>query len=228
MGAVASLEVVESGAALRTYHVALQRVPETFGDAQNANHDEEHAKLFQAPLQNAIRAEHAALYQDIPWSHLAGVQYDKCSLSTGVSFLSLLNHGVRQGKRRVFTYVLLDTGLFFSETGAQKAKDLLSKHAVHANGPPAVRMAGTFRICEEKNTSVLVADNDSGTYRPSPEHLPLLQQVLELNFPGLRVDVLNVLSPQPEETLDFVGPNESKENSDAVYAGQWKWRSSSQ
>ena len=33
----------------------------------------------------------------------------------------------------------------------------------------------------------LIIDNDSGTYRPTPEHLPLLQKFFASNFPGLKV-----------------------------------------
>ena len=33
----------------------------------------------------------------------------------------------------------------------------------------------------------LIIDNDSGTYRPTPQHLPLLQEFLASNFPGLKV-----------------------------------------
>jgi hypothetical protein len=229
MGAVVAMENAEKFDAFTTYQVALQQVPEVFGDARSAYNpeDAERAKLFQDPMQKLVQAEHACLYKASPWSNLRGPIYEKVSLNSGSAFLSLFGYGVRKGQRRVFTYVLLDSGLYFSETGAKTAKDFLSKHAVHANATPAVRMAGTFRVCDKNGIPILVADNDSGTYCPSAEHLPLLKQVLELNFPGLQIQVLSVLQPQPEETHDLVGPNESPKDTGFVYSGQWKWLESS-
>jgi hypothetical protein len=37
----------------------------------------------------------------------------------------------------------------------------------------------------------LFIDNDSGTYRPNPEKLPLLQEFISSNFPGLHVTTLD-------------------------------------
>lgn len=225
-GAIASLASQESLEAFTTCQLGLQRVPQIFGTKTNGNWDEKHAKLFKDPLVTAVQAEHGALYSDsLALSTSGGPASERSSLCRGSCFLALLGYGIRQGKRRVFTYVVLDRGMAFSETGAAIAKDFLSKHAVHANAEPKVRMAGTFRICESREgTPVLVMDNDSGTYRPSPDHLPLLKEVLELNFPGLNILMLSVTEPQPEETKDFIGPNETLAEKGCVYAGQWKWR----
>lgn len=205
MGAVAAVADFEALDIFKTYHIVLWATSEKFGDMFNSNWDEEHKKLFKDPLKKVVQAEHASLYSN--------------------DFLSLLGNGVRKGRRRVYTYVVLDEGMFFSETGANIAKDFFSKHAVHANASPEVRMAGTFRICETPERAlILFLDNDSGTYRPSSEHLPILKEVLELNFPGLLVRVLDVTQPQPQDILDFAGPNETKGSKGCVYAGQWKWK----
>lgn len=228
VGAVAALEGGETPDVFTTYEIAVQRVTQVFGDNRSSNIDADHQKLFNDPLKKAVQAEHSALYSDsVALSYFGAHRYEKYALSTGSQLLSLLGFGIRQGKRRVFTYVLLDSGLFFSETGAKLAKDFLSKHAVHANASREVRMAGTFRICESRaGSSVLVADNDSGTYRPNAEDLPLLREVLELNFPGLHVRALSVLEAQSDDTKDFIGPNEVPKDKQCVYAGQWRWRTS--
>jgi len=110
--------------------------------------------------------------------------------------------------------------------------DIASKHVVHSGVAPEVRCAGTFRILEDpkvkKNNlqqrcSVLI-DNDSGTYRPKKEHLQLVKQVLQLNFPKLQVYALDCTVPQPPETLTFLGPDEIEDSPNCVYAGTGKYK----
>jgi len=228
MGAVAALADYEALDLFKTYRIVLQQTGARFGDRVNANHDEEHKKLFRDPLRKVVQAEHASLYSDWAYPHLTfwgGKRYEKVTLSTGNDFLSLVGNGVRKGRRRVFTYVLLDEGMFFSETGANIAKDFFSKHAVHANASPGVRMAGTFRVCETpQRQPVVVIDNDSGTYRPRSEDLVILKELLEFNFPGIVVCVMPCTEPQLEDAKAFYGPNESKGEKGCVYSGQWKWQ----
>jgi len=42
----------------------------------------------------------------------------------------------------------------------------------------------------------LVVDNNSGTYAPKAEHLPLMAQLFKANFPDLTVEVLPVGDPK--------------------------------
>ncbi|CAE8644393.1 unnamed protein product [Polarella glacialis] len=140
-GVVQSVQDGDSLSAFITYQVVLQQVLETFGEAQNANWAGKHAMIFAdtpqgALIRTAIHSELSALYGDglLPhWLCMSGKRYEKYSLSSGACLLSLIRLGVRDGRRRVFTYALLDHGWFFSETGACMSKDVLSKHAVHAN-----------------------------------------------------------------------------------------------
>ena len=123
-------------------------------------------------------------------------------------FLCLVNHGNKRGKARVFTYSLIDDGLFFSETSGARLKDCNSKHIVHARGNKSVRCAGTLRICHSPDRGfVLVFDNDSGTYQPRRKALELMDAVLARNFPELETLGLDVTEVQPQETMTWSGPD---------------------
>lgn len=96
----------------------------------------------------------------------------------------------------------------FSETGAAFFVDFASKHALHANCATAVRYSGEFHprpsfpdgsgwgsfndsMSDDSVPWELVIDNNSGTYAPNPELLQTLRQLLEYNFPGMRVVALD-------------------------------------
>lgn len=49
----------------------------------------------------------------------------------------------------------------------------------------------TREISTEPSDYELFIDNDSGTYRPNPEKLPLLKEFLASNFPGIHVTTLD-------------------------------------
>lgn len=221
-----------------TYEVALQRTAEIFGDAWNSALDGIHAETFQEDEKGEsyrkwrMKAHQFFYYDEV--GPISGMRTTSCFLDSGRKFLEMIDEGVRDGQRRVFTYAITDACLFFSETGAplpkgelcsKLSRDKCSKHAVHADGALEVRHAGTFRVCQRpEGTPVLVIDNDSGTYSPKAQQHPLLKELLELNFAGLEVMPLDCLAPQPEETKAFLGPNETKGDEQAVYAGAWKWR----
>lgn len=213
-----------------------------FGDHYQNNYDEDHKKIFADDakghtIRAGIAAEHAVLYRDgtrPDWARVHGPRTVYKRLQTGDQFLEMLNGGFREGKRRVYTYALVDNGFFFSETGAAMSKDVMSKHAVHANANPNVRYAGTFRICFDNGQPILVMDNDSGTYRPCTEDGKNLKAVLEATFAGLRVhtltafdqgkpaeqgDAVNLYDGKP--TMSWEGPDETTD--EQVYPGKWVW-----
>jgi len=217
--------------------VLLNGVAAKFGDKWQANYDDAHASLFAdssagSMLRGALRAEHAMLYRKglrPNWMRVGEPRTMTTWISTGTEFIQLLDHGMRNGVRRVYTYSLLDSGLFFSETGVAMSKDVVSKHAVHANAAVQVRFAGTFRFVSD-GEPICVIDNDSGTYRPDGGDFDLLRRVFDANFPGLRLCCLNVTEDQPEEMKTFLGPCEveNADNVERVYAGRWVWNFLSQ
>ncbi|TDL22168.1 hypothetical protein BD410DRAFT_770703 [Rickenella mellea] len=106
-------------------------------------------------------------------------------------FLELVKYG--EGGR-LFTYVItLDGEWRFTETGDEFAINMLSKHSMHADAARIIAFSGEFmvrRIPQERSEDVvnqkdkdpslyeLIIDNDSGTYRPHAELLPLFQSWL--------------------------------------------------
>lgn len=207
------------------FELNMTGVEEAFGDKWQCNYDEEHKKIFAANFEGktiraGMRAEHDYMYSVSCGGTDTGV------LLNAGQFLDLLEHGWRDGRRRVFTYALMDDGWYFSETGANMVADIVSKHAVHAYARPAVRMAGTFRIIEhpDNGESAILLDNDSGTYRPSSQQFDNLKRAMHTNFPKLNVIALDCCAAQPEEYKKWYGPNEVKTNEDCVYPGKWVWQ----
>eukprot|EP01088_Endostelium_zonatum_P019725 TRINITY_DN6960_c0_g1_i1.p1 TRINITY_DN6960_c0_g1~~TRINITY_DN6960_c0_g1_i1.p1 ORF type:complete len:449 (-),score=97.63 TRINITY_DN6960_c0_g1_i1:40-1386(-) len=148
-------------------------------------------------VRNAIIAEHKMLYSTL--------QMSSGRLFNGEQFLNLINNGIRRGRRRLFTYVLLDQKLYFSETSASFFKDFLSKHSVHSNAREKVRYAGEFFVLDYKDGAdgevkyKLIIDNNSGTYAPVVEDLKLLEQAFRYNFPGINMEALDYKSEKEKE-----------------------------
>ncbi|KAI5795288.1 hypothetical protein EDC01DRAFT_745797 [Geopyxis carbonaria] len=145
-------------------------------------------------LNRALKHQYRTIYS-----------YDK---STSCGTVELAEHGMAKqflnlthwGKGgRVYTYVItLDAEWRFTETGKEFGIQMLSKHTMHSCVSIHVGFAGEFfvrAIPEHKHLEgdvqgyELVIDNDSGTYRPPKEHLPMLQKFLQKNLDGLRVTV---------------------------------------
>ena len=57
--------------------------------------------------------------------------------------------------------------------------------------PDAEDTGGSVQGDDKNSTYELVIDNDSGTYRPNAEKLPLLREFLSRNFPGLHITTLD-------------------------------------
>lgn len=216
----------------KTFELNMDGQQEAFGDIWQANYDDDHKKIFAdnfegEAIRATMRAEHTALYTP-SGGHVGALSCFRSKqgiLDNSADFLKLIYYGRRDGRRRVFTYALMDDGWYFSETGAAMLADVLSKHAVHANGRPAVRFSGTMRIVQHPTTKeyALVPDNDSGTYRPNQDQLEALKKCINMNFPKLKVMPLSCLHHQPEETKMWLGPNENKKDEDCVYPGKWVW-----
>ncbi|KAH3766928.1 C2 domain [Pelomyxa schiedti] len=179
----------------KCYRIHLSHVPFTFGDVKhhwNTSYDKA-KQIFASPIQgpvirSAIYMQHASLYKQ-----LYSVQGN---LYNATDFMQMINYGVRERVPIIFTYVLLDTHMNFSETGASFFKDFLSKHAMHSNALEEVRYAGEFFVLARENGDYrLIIDNSSGTYAPLKEHLPLLENLFTANFPDLQVSALDWQDP---------------------------------
>ncbi|KAJ3008565.1 hypothetical protein HKX48_008453 [Thoreauomyces humboldtii] len=176
--------------------------------------------IFQGPLSITVRAPihqaHKLLYART-WGNGFG------TLSTGKDFLDLLMSGEkekRRGETRMYTYIIDDSTMRFSETGAAFLVDFASKHALHSNCSEFVRYAGEFHLRPFVSTDgneldrdgwanftrfeedalehvkwQLVIDNNSGTYAPPKEALPALEKLLRHNFPGLALRALDREDP---------------------------------
>ncbi|KAG9084150.1 hypothetical protein FRC06_004193 [Ceratobasidium sp. 370] len=117
-------------------------------------------------------------------------------------FLHMVQYGAGH---RLYTYAItLDAQWRFTETGDEFAIEMLSKHSIHADAAPYIAYSGEMfvrrirtqgweddklekadsRDDEKKlkkyppSAYELVIDNDSGTYRPHKEFLPLLAEFL--------------------------------------------------
>lgn len=185
-----------------TYAVQIFHINDVFGKKRqgwNTNYDSA-IKIYgqgatSAIVRQTIRNMHAELYK-------TGLQPStKGYLRSGKDFLALLQFGWCGGRPRVFTYALLPTHMYFSETGASFFQDFTSKHAMHANAALEVVFAGEFHIRHNNGKFQFVIDNNSGTFSPSKDSLPLLKKVLELNFPDLEVIVYDFKDENLKKSL---------------------------
>eukprot|EP01124_Arcella_intermedia_P008219 TRINITY_DN1515_c0_g1_i4.p1 TRINITY_DN1515_c0_g1~~TRINITY_DN1515_c0_g1_i4.p1 ORF type:complete len:359 (-),score=71.40 TRINITY_DN1515_c0_g1_i4:51-1127(-) len=176
----------ESARVYGTYRVELNHVDQVFGDIyQGWNKNYESAqKIFNSPVvKDVVTTQHNHLYSDISITKTG-------LLENGQHLLIYLKNGYKGNRPRFFTYAITGHTWYFSETGAAFFVDFTSKHAMHACVAEEVRYAGEFHF--QKNTDGsfrLVIDNNSGTYAPNKDHLPRLQKLMQLNFPGLEVEV---------------------------------------
>ena len=119
-------------------------------------------------------------------------------IHSGEELLKLINYGrTKEGKIILFTYVIVNNYLRFSPTG-KLLKNMFSKHTIHSNCSPDVTYAGEFHVQKKEDKYILVIDNNSGTYKPNPEDLPLVKQLIIKNFPGVDLDIVAVGSVELE------------------------------
>jgi len=112
-------------------------------------------------------------------------------IHSGHDLLQLLKYGKIHGKKIFYTYCLMDDVLNFASTGASFYQDFTSKHAMHSNCNQYVRFAGEFHVIEQDGKHAIMIDNNSGTYAPAEENLPLAKRAFEENFPGLQVETVH-------------------------------------
>ena len=120
-------------------------------------------------------------------------------------------------KPAVYTYVISaeDYSFRFSETGAAFFVDFASKHALHANCAESVCYSGEFHPRPEGGWAQfsddtpddlvkweLVIDNNSGTYSPNKDLLPILKELLEYNFPGFGIIALDHEDPALKQSRE--------------------------
>lgn len=183
-----------------TWKVDMHYVELVFGTKrQGWNRNYEAArKIFESTtVRGVVKSQHAMLYGGTGVPGFTSVRHSMMAetgaLCGGSEFVHLLNHGMRSGKSRMFTYVLKPDRLYVAETGADFFLDMNSKHAMHANASEEVVFAGEFHIRRrplvgEEMMYTVVLDNNSGTYSPSKTELPLLLEVFVRNFACRTVD----------------------------------------
>jgi hypothetical protein len=98
-------------------------------------------------------------------------------------------------EREIYTYSLMDNSIRFSRSSAWTNIDMASKHALHAGGAPEVFYAGEFWIEGGPEEKTLYIDNNSGTFAPPKEDLFRMKLLMETNFPGMKVVVLDYQDP---------------------------------
>ena len=171
-------------------------------------------------LNKALHHQHALVY-NFNRSTEYGIYNEPCDDMTN-KFLELVRWD--EGGRIFTYVITLDALLRFTETGKEYGIDLLSKHTMHADADIYIAWSGEFFVRRAKHRREgsgtgrpttqregtsgsnidsishnpsdyeLVIDNDSGTYRPNGDLLPVLRKFLEQNLPGLHVRTLNCQS----------------------------------
>ena len=174
------------------YHVALHDINVHLPtDFQWNHHHQPVRRIFasnhpEAPvMRKMVQSEHDLIYK-----HKADTVYGE--FREAADFFKLLHGGVRHGKSVLYTYVIIETGWYFSETGASLFKDMLSKHMLHSRAQFHVKYAGEFYVEQgPSGNCTLHIDNNSGTYAPPKSELPRVQALLESNFPGIQVQAVD-------------------------------------
>eukprot|EP01063_Lacrimia_lanifica_P019095 TRINITY_DN2614_c0_g2_i3.p4 TRINITY_DN2614_c0_g2~~TRINITY_DN2614_c0_g2_i3.p4 ORF type:complete len:309 (+),score=93.45 TRINITY_DN2614_c0_g2_i3:1347-2273(+) len=156
-------------------------------------------KIFGNSLQSravrmGIKTQRATLYFGGTLSEKKG------TLETGHAFLDLIHQGRDDKNQAVFfTYVINLSGEWnFCHTGASFLRDMLSKHAMHANCAEVVRYAGEFHVTTHPGTGapMLVVDNNSGTFAPDQTQLPRVAALFRHNFPDIAIDAWDREDPR--------------------------------
>lgn len=170
-----------------------------------------------------VQMQHAYLYGGASGVQpLVNIRKDLLEVTGNIidayDFLELMEYGIRRGKPRMFTYVLMEQKLYMAETGAEFFRDIMSKHAMHCSAAPEVVYAGElhFRRAPQGSNEPpiqLVVDNNSGTYAPDKEDLPKVEEVFRRNFDGLHVTALDFQDPLLARYRLALAPSTPKQQS---------------
>jgi hypothetical protein len=176
----------------KAYHFQLHSIEDIF-DNQVCGWNQDYDKIKPIFANDAFgRASRSVIRQCRSYIYRDNTKTKHGTIHTGQQFLSLLEFGERKGMPIVYTYVITEEGLFFSESGPTIWKDQLSKHMMHSNVQDSVVYAGEFfinmEIINDKPFYTLYMDNDSGTYAPTSTRLHLLKTLMQCNFVGLPVE----------------------------------------
>jgi hypothetical protein len=204
---------------LRTWQIHLWGAHSIFqGTTCGWNRNYDAAKQIYGPtadcaaIREAIRVQHRLLYShEQKFTSAASITHIQGSREL---INALPDHDVntQHDKSIRFTYVIsTDSMMNFSVTSAMKGRDFLSKHALHSNASPNVIYSGEFFVDRRSSKALasdhkvrLIMDNNSGTFAPSKEKLPMLKELLEFNFgTALPIVVLDQSDALLKELLDI-------------------------
>lgn len=175
------------------YCVQLPGIEDVFKDEhQHWCRSNENARVIFHPQTQKpqIRSGCRGVHQGITTAHGC------CTQKKGT--LKCANHlyGMLQTDADEYLYSLIDCGLYLVDSRAALPRELLSKHAILADGEETVRCAGELRLeIGDKGTQdekAIVLDNRSGTYAPGKHSLELTQTLLMEHFPDAVVKIINV------------------------------------
>ena len=170
-------------------------------------------------LNRALHHQHARVY-NYDRTTVYGLFPSPCKEMTR-KFLEFVHYDA--GGRIYTYVITLDGQWCFTETGKEFGIDLLSKHTMHSDVSIYIAFSGEFLIRRLKTPwkdpseqathppdeisggppdqdppqspayYQLVIDNDSGTYRPNKDLLPVLRDFMQRNLPGLKVTTLDCM-----------------------------------
>ena len=176
------------------------------------------SRTFQGWILNrALHSQHSKIYHYDRSTEYGS--FPEPSRNVTLKFLQLAHYD--EGGRIFTYIITLDGLWRFTETGKEFGIDMLSKHSMHSDVDAYIAFSGEFFVRRLKNPKQsateqethppaeisggppdesppedpahyhLFIDNDSGTYRPNKDLLPLLKQYLQRTLPGLKVSTLD-------------------------------------
>lgn len=173
------------------YCLQLPGIAEVFKDEhQHWCRSNQNARTIFHPQTDSphIRGGCRGVHHGITTSHGC------CTTKSGKLKSANQLYGMLQNDADEYLYSLIDGGLYFVDSRGALPQELLSKHAILADGQETVRCAGELRLemSENADERVIVLDNRSGTYAPGKHSLELLRTLLLEHFPDALIRIVNV------------------------------------